>query len=130
MKNPSDLKYNTEHEWVKPDQGGSATVGITHHAQDSMGEITYVELPEIGKEVEKGHHLFSISSAKAFMDLLSPISGDVIEVNEELETNPKAVNESPYRKGWIVKLRMSQPGELDTLMGNIAYEEFVIRETT
>jgi len=130
MKNPSELKYSREHAWVKLGENRTATIGITHHAQDSMGEISYVELPEIGKGIEKEQYLCSISSAKAFVDLVSPISGEVIAINENLELKPTSINESPYGDGWLLKLNISNPEEMDDLMDDKAYEAFVISETT
>jgi glycine cleavage system H protein len=127
--NIKDLKISKEHAWVAVEQPDLVTVGITEFAQDSMGEITYLELPEVGKEVRAGEFLCAIGSSKAFVDLLSPVSGEVVEVNEDLANTPNLVNQSPYEKGWLIKARVSNLGELDALMNNEAYQQFVEEET-
>lgn len=124
-----DLKYNEDHAWVRIETEGKATIGISQFAQDSMGEITSVELPELTQSVEKGQYLCSIGSSKAFVDLLSPISGKVAEINEAVVKTPKLVNESPYDQGWLVKLHISRPEELALLMDSKAYEKFTEGDT-
>lgn len=125
----NDLKISKEHAWVAVEQSDLITIGITEFAQDSMGEITYLELPEVGKGVQAEEFLCAIGSSKAYVDLLSPVSGEVVEVNEELTNTPNLVNQSPYEKGWFVKVRASNLEELDALMDNEAYQQFIEEET-
>jgi glycine cleavage system H protein len=125
MKYPENLKYTKDHAWVRDEGAGTVAIGITFFGQESMGEITFVELPEIDKEIDIEQIIFSIGSSKAFIDIPSPISGKVIMVNEELNTEPTLVNTSPYDQGWIVKMNLSQPAELDSLMDSSAYAAFV-----
>ena len=124
-----NLKISKDHAWVRVEQADLAVIGITQFAQDSMGEITYLELPEIGKEVQAEEFLCAIGSSKAFVDLPSPISGKVVEVNEELSTMPSLVNHSPYDKGWFIKLKASNLEEMNGLMDGEAYAKFIESET-
>jgi len=124
MEIPKDLKYTKEHEWAKIEED-VAIVGITDYAQESLGDVVYVETPEIGADVKKGEELGSIESVKAVSDIFSPVSGEVIEINEELSDHPEYINQSPYEKGWIVKIRMSTPEEENELMDSSQYEKFV-----
>jgi len=128
MEIPKDLKYTNEHEWARI-EGDVATVGITDYAQESLGDVVYIETPEIGTEVKKGEEFGSIESVKAVSDVFSPISGEIIEVNEELADHPEYINQSPYDKGWIVKIKISKPEEADELMDGTKYEEFVKKES-
>jgi len=128
MEIPKDLKYTNEHEWARI-EGDVATVGITDYAQESLGDVVYIETPEIGTEVKKGEEFGSIESVKAVSDVFSPISGEIIEVNEELADHPEYINQSPYDKGWIVKIKISNPEEADELMDSTKYEEFVKKES-
>jgi glycine cleavage system H protein len=128
MNNPRNLKYNIDHVWVKTQGGNSATIGITDFAKESMGEITYVELPHIGTTVGKGEFLCTIASQKTMVDLPSPLSGEVLSVNEELETEPQLINESPYEQGWLIGFNASKPEELDDLMSSEGYEKFLEAE--
>jgi glycine cleavage system H protein len=125
MKYPENLKYTKDHAWVRDEGNGTAAIGITFFGQESMGEITFVELPEIDKEIEIDQIIFSIGSSKAFIDIPSPISGKVVMVNEELNTEPTLINTSPYESGWIVKMNLSHPAELESLMDSSAYEAFI-----
>ncbi|MED6219141.1 NAD-dependent glutamate dehydrogenase [Stylosanthes scabra] len=118
-----DLKYCDSHEWVKVD-GKSATVGITDHAQDHLGDVVYVELPEVGKSVTQGESFGAVESVKATSDINSPVSGKVVEVNEELNSSPGLVNSSPYKDGWIIKVEVSDSGELNNLMDSEQYSKF------
>ncbi|KAF9602971.1 hypothetical protein IFM89_032974 [Coptis chinensis] len=118
-----ELKYCNSHEWVKAD-GNSATVGITDHAQDHLGDVVYVELPEVGDVVTQGNHFGSVESVKATSDINSPISGKVVEVNEELSSSPGLVNASPFEKGWMIKVEMSDVGEVNSLMDSEKYSKF------
>ncbi|KAL1830802.1 hypothetical protein DCAR_0100745 [Daucus carota subsp. sativus] len=122
-----DLKYADSHEWVKV-QGNSATVGITDHAQDHLGDVVYVELPEVGTDVTQGNSFGAVESVKATSDINSPVSGKVVEVNEELNDSPALVNASPYEKGWIIKVELSNNDELKSLMDSDGYSKFCDEE--
>ncbi|KAF2282974.1 hypothetical protein P3X46_031199 [Hevea brasiliensis] len=122
-----DLKYADSHEWVKVD-GNSATVGITDHAQDHLGDVVYVELPEVGTAVKQGDSFGAVESVKATSDINSPVSGKVVEVNEELNNSPALVNSSPYEKGWIIKVDISNVGELKNLKDSDEYKKFCEEE--
>ncbi|KAM0849999.1 hypothetical protein ACQ4PT_053365 [Festuca glaucescens] len=118
-----DLKYAETHEWVKV-EGDSATVGITDHAQDHLGDVVYVELPEVGACVTQGSNFGAVESVKATSDINSPVSGEVVAVNEELHEKPALVNGSPYEGGWIIKVKVSDAGELNSLMDDEKYSKF------
>ena len=120
MALPETLLYSKEHEWLKID-GDVATIGVTDYAQDSLGDIVYVELPKIGASVAQFGNAGVIESVKAVSDLYSPISGEVVEVNAHLETDPAAVNKAPYDEGWLFKVRLSDPGETANLLGAAEY---------
>ncbi|XP_010941651.1 glycine cleavage system H protein 2, mitochondrial [Elaeis guineensis] len=122
-----DLKYADTHEWVKVD-GTSAAVGITDHAQDHLGDVVYVELPEVGANVTQGKNFGAVESVKATSDINSPVSGEVVEVNTELNSSPGLVNASPYGDGWIIKVKMSDAGELNSLMDSEQYTKFCEEE--
>ncbi|KAK3188920.1 hypothetical protein Dsin_028481 [Dipteronia sinensis] len=122
-----DLKYADSHEWVKVD-GNSATVGITDHAQDHLGDVVYVELPEVGVAVTQGSGFGAVESVKATSDINSPVSGKVVEVNEVLSESPGLVNSSPYEKGWIIKVELQDAGELNNLMDADKYSKFCEEE--
>ncbi|KAK7317900.1 hypothetical protein RJT34_02509 [Clitoria ternatea] len=122
-----DLKYADSHEWVKVD-GKSAIVGITDHAQDHLGDVVYVELPEVGAAVTQGGTFGAVESVKATSDINSPVSGEVVEVNVELNSSPALVNSSPYGNGWIIRVKMSDNGELDNLMDSEQYSKFCEEE--
>ncbi len=117
---PNDRRYTKEHEWVKVD-GGSATVGITDFAQHELGDIVYVELPEIGRAVASGEALGTIESVKAVSELYAPVSGTITEVNKLLSDKPESINLDAHGTGWICKLTLSKPSELDALMDAAAY---------
>ncbi|CAN6483069.1 unnamed protein product [Victoria cruziana] len=118
-----DLMYADSHEWVKVD-GGLATVGITDHAQDHLGDVVYVELPEVGAAVKQGGSFGAVESVKATSDINSPVSGKVVAVNEDLGCSPGLVNASPYDDGWIIKVEMNNQDELKTLMDSDKYVKF------
>lgn len=120
MSYPNDRKYAKSHEWVLVD-GNTATVGITNHAQDALGELVYVDLPEEGDEVTAGESCCEVESTKAVSDVYAPISGTVAAVNEELDGNEETVNSDPHGGGWLLKITMSDPSELDGLMDADAY---------
>ncbi len=124
MASPADRKYTKEHEWVTPD----GTVGITDYAQDQLGDIVFVDLPEPGAAVSAGHKFGEIESVKAVSELFSPVSGEVLERNDGLTDNPQWVNDDPYGDGWMLKVRLSNPGELDELMSADDYEAFLAAE--
>ena len=111
MSVPGDLQYTRTHEWVRR-EGDTATVGITDHAQDELGDVVFVELPEEGATFGAGDAFGTIESVKAVSDLYAPVGGEVVEVNEALDDNPEKINEDPYGDGWIVKLRVSDEGDL------------------
>jgi glycine cleavage system H protein len=119
---PSDLKYHEEHDWARID-GDVATFGITWYAQDQLGEVVFFDPPEVGKTVRKGDPYAEVESVKAVSDVIAPLSGEIVEVNGALSTEPEAINEDPYATGWMVKVRLSDPSELDTLMDAAAYQE-------
>jgi glycine cleavage system H protein len=118
---PANLRYADSHEWVLDNQDGTATVGISDHAQEALGDVVFVELPEVGNTLAKGDEFGVIESVKAASDLYAPVSGEVIEVNEALEDAPETVNESPYEDGWIMKVRLEDTQELDDLLDADAY---------
>lgn len=118
------LKYAESHEWVKV-EGDIAVIGISDFAQHSMGDLSYVDMPSVGDEVAAGEEFGAVESVKAANDLISPVSGTVIEVNEALEDEPELLNEDPYAN-WIIKVQMSEPGEVDSLLDAAAYEKLCI----
>ena len=121
MSNPSDLKYSTSHEWVRLD-GDIATCGITHHAQDALGDVVFVDMPEVGDDVSKGEGAAEIESVKAVSDIYSPVSGEVVEINEAIEDGPETVNTDPYGAGWLFKVRISTPEEVAGMLDADGYE--------
>lgn len=127
MEFPEDLKYSREHEWALV-EGKVATVGITDFAQEKLGDIVFVELPAIGDKVTKDEAMGVVESVKAVSDVYSPVSGTVVEVNDDLPDSPDMINEDPYGDGWIVKIQMSDPTDLDDLMESDAYELFVAEQ--
>jgi glycine cleavage system H protein len=122
LAQPDDLLYSREHEWVKLD-GESATIGVTDYAQESLGDIVYVELPKIGTEIEQFFNVGVIESVKAVSDLFTPMSGKVVEINETLEGDPAAVNREPYGAGWLFKLKLLDLEEAKSLLNAAAYEK-------
>lgn len=124
---PKDRKYTKTHEWIKI-ENNEAVIGITDHAQDSLGDITFIELPKVGAKLKKNGECGVIESVKAASDLYSPASGSVIEVNEALETTPEDVNNDPYEKGWIFKISGVNQSEIADLMDAAAYEAFLETE--
>ncbi|MDH5638025.1 MAG: glycine cleavage system protein GcvH [Nitrospinota bacterium] len=116
MEFPKDLKYSKEHEWVRVEDGDTAIIGITDFAQDELGDIVFVEAPKVGRDLKAGESFGVAESVKTVSDLYSPVAGQVIEVNPELEGSPELVNESPFDKGWIIKLKMEDPKELENLL--------------
>jgi glycine cleavage system H protein len=127
MEFPEDLKYSKEHEWVLVEDK-VATVGITDYAQDQLGDIVFVEMPAIGDKVSKEDAFGVVESVKAVSDIYAPVSGKVLEVNDDLPDNPEMVNEDPYGDGWMIKIEMNDPEELQDLMTAAEYEEYVAEE--
>lgn len=127
MEFPKDLKYTKEHEWVKV-EGNIATVGITDYAQDSLGDVVYVELPPEGGTVTKNEPFGVVESVKAVSDLYSPISGSVHEVNDAIIDSPEAINEDPYGDAWMIKVEIGNPGDLSDLMSPDEYQKFIEEE--
>jgi glycine cleavage system H protein len=122
-ENPKDLKYTKDHEWARP--GKSVVVGITDYAQESLGDVVYVELPKVGANVTQGHSFGVIESTKAVSELYAPLSGKVAKVNDELTNAPQTVNQDPYGQGWLIEIEPSDPKQLDGLMDSAAYEVLV-----
>ena len=120
----SGLKYSKDHEWVRVD-GDVGTVGISDYAQEQLGDVVYVELPEVGTTVAQNEEAAVVESVKAASEVYAPVSGEVVEVNQALEDDPALVNGDPTGEGWFLKLRISAPGELDGLMDEAAYAEYV-----
>ena len=121
---PTDRKYTPEHEWVKLD-GDTAVVGITHFAQDQLGDVVYVELPKVGERVEMMKPFGVIESVKTASDLYAPVTGTVVEVNTDLTDQPQSVNDAPYEAGWLIKVKPDSAGEMDALMSADQYAELV-----
>jgi glycine cleavage system H protein len=126
MSYPSDFKYTKEHEWIKPD-GSNATIGITHYAQESLGDIVFVDLPKPDAELIAGKTFGSVESVKAVSDLYAPASGTVIEVNGDLATAPEKINKDAHG-AWMLKMKLKNPGELNALLSAADYEKFVAEE--
>jgi glycine cleavage system H protein len=126
MSYPTDFKYTKEHEWIKA-EGDSATVGITSHAQDSLGDIVFVELPKVGAAIAQGKVFGSVESVKAVSDLYAPASGTVSAVNGELATAPEKINQDAH-SAWMIKITLGAPSELDSLLSAADYERFVAEE--
>lgn len=118
---PSNLKYADSHEWVLDNGDGTVTVGISDHAQELLGDVVYLELPDVGSETTATEQFSLVESVKAASDIYAPVSGEVVEVNEALDDSPELVNESPYGDAWIAKIKLSDPSELDKLLDADAY---------
>jgi glycine cleavage system H protein len=118
---PDDLKYHPEHDWARI-EGDEAVFGVTWYAQDALGEVVFYDPPEVGSTVAKDQAYTEVESVKAVSDVFAPLSGEITEVNGELNDNPEAINEDPYGAGWLVKVRLSDPSEVDTLLDVDAYK--------
>jgi glycine cleavage system H protein len=118
---PDDLLYHAEHDWVRID-GDIGTFGITWYAQDALGEVVFFDPPAVGTTVTKDESYTEVESVKAVSDVIAPLSGEIVEVNEALGSSPEAINTDPYGEGWIVKVRLSDPGETDALMDSATYQ--------
>ncbi|AKG07517.1 glycine cleavage system protein H [Moraxella bovoculi] len=119
---PSDLKYVASHEWLKLEDGGIITVGITDHAQDLLGDVVFVELPEVGRTVSADEEIAVVESVKAASDVYAPIAGEIVEINDELVDSPELANEDPYGKAWFFKIKPTNPADYDGLMTADEYE--------
>jgi len=126
MPYPTDYKYTKEHEWIKAD-GKTATIGITNHAQESLGDIVFVDLPKVGSEIASGKSFGSVESVKAVSDLYAPVSGTVTEVNPDLATAPEKINQDAH-SAWMIKITLKDPAELNSLLSPADYEKFVAEE--
>jgi glycine cleavage system H protein len=124
MNYPENYRYTKEHEWAKV-EGDIATIGITYHAQKELGDIVYVDLPKVGAAVDQGKTLGSVESVKAVSDIYSPISGEVTEINESLAAAPEKLNEDPHGDAWLVKLKISAPDQVASLLSAKDYQEYV-----
>lgn len=124
MNFPDDLRYTREHEWARR-KGKNIAVGITEYAQDQLGDVVYLELPDVGDPVKKGESFGVVESTKAVSELFAPVSGKVVEVNDPLADAPETINEDPYEEGWMVVIEPSDPAELDALMDAKAYQAFL-----
>ena len=122
---PGDLQYTEEHEWLRKEEDGTVTIGITDHAQSALGDLVYVELPEVGQDVENGGEMAVVESVKAASDVYAPISGVVVAVNEELADDPEKINSDPYGEGWIVRLQPTGVIDEDELMMPDAYQDLL-----
>jgi glycine cleavage system H protein len=125
--NPKNLKYHKDHDWARVD-GETAVFGITSYAAEALGDIVFIELPEAGTEVTSGSSYSEVESVKAVSDVTAPLSGTVIEVNEDVVDAPEVINESPYEEGWLIKIKLSEPSEIDDLMSAEEYEELLAEE--
>lgn len=127
MDFPKELKYHKEHTWVKV-EGNRALIGITEHAQEELGDIVYVELPERGTDAEQDESFGTVESAKAISELFSPISGRVVDINEDLADQPELINDDPYDSGWMVEVEMSDPAEVNNLLSSDQYRKYIEEE--
>src|SRR5262245_27786737 len=128
MEFPEDLKYTREHEWVSI-EGSVATIGITDHAQEQLGDVVFVELPGVGDRIEKADAFGVVESTKAVSDVYAPLSGEVTEVNDDLPDNPELINEDPYGDGWMVKITIGDRADLDDLMRAEEYRQYIEKST-
>jgi len=124
---PDDLHYSKDHEWVRV-EGNVAVVGITDYAQDSLGDVVYVELPKVGDDFAANESFGSVESVKAVSEVFSPLSGEVVGINESLADEPERVNTDPYGEGWMIRVEMSKPGEVDSMLTAAEYEDFTKAE--
>jgi glycine cleavage system H protein len=122
---PAELKYAETHEWVSLEDDGTVVVGITDHAQDALGDIVYVELPEVGASADSGGEVAVVESVKAASDIYSPVSGEIVEINSALEDQPETVNQSPYGDGWLFRVKLAEPEDIQSLMDADAYKAMI-----
>jgi glycine cleavage system H protein len=124
---PDDLHYSKDHEWVRVD-GNVAVVGITDYAQESLGDVVYVELPKVGDDFAANESFGSVESVKAVSEVFSPVTGEIVGTNEALADTPEKVNQDPYGDGWMIRIQMSNPGEVDSMLTAAEYEDFTKAE--
>jgi glycine cleavage system H protein len=122
VANPDDVRYHPDHDWARV-EGDTATLGVTDYAQEQLGEVVFFDPPEVGKSVSKDAPYAEVESVKAVSDVIAPLSGEIVEVNEALGDSPEKINEDPYGEGWLVKIRLSDPTEVDDLLDRATYEE-------
>ena len=127
MSIPEDLRYTREHEWARR-KGKNVAVGITEYAQDQLGDVVYLELPDVGDPVKKGESFGVVESTKAVSELFAPVSGKIVEVNDPLADAPETINEDPYEEGWMIQVEMSSPAEVNDLLAAAGYSKFVEEE--
>jgi glycine cleavage system H protein len=127
MAYPKEFRYTDQHEWVKVD-GDAATVGITDYAQQELGDVVFVELPKTGTKVTAGKSFGTVESVKAVSELYAPVSGEVAEINQELHDTPEKINSDPHGGAWLIKVRLANPAEVNTLMDATAYEKFIVEK--
>lgn len=120
-----DLRYAKSHEWAKLEGDDTVVVGITHHAQEALGDVVYVDLPEVGKQIEAGDAFGSVESVKAVSDVYAPVSGEIVEVNSELTESPGLVNKAPFDEGWMLKLKLKNPAEVESLLNAASYKQYI-----
>jgi len=125
---PAELKYSTDHEWVRLEDDGTAFIGITDHAQEALGDLVFVEAPETGSTFAVGESFGVVESVKAASDVLSPLNGEVLEANKALDDAPEKVNSDPYGDGWLVRMQPADPADLDQLLDASAYQQFLANE--
>ena len=119
---PDDLLYTKDHEWIRQEADGTCFVGITHHAQDSLGDVTFVEMPSIGQSFDRGSVFGVVESVKAASDLYMPVNGDIIEINDDLNDSPENVNNDPYNAGWMIKIKPNEETTTDDLLNSESYK--------
>ena len=125
---PEDLHYSKDHEWVRVD-GDQAIIGITDYAQNSLGDVVYVELPKAGEEFAANEPFGSVESVKAVSEVFTPVAGEIVKINESLADEPETVNSDPYGNGWMIRVKMKNPGEVDSLLTAAEYEDFTKAES-
>ncbi len=121
-QSPAELRYVSSHEWIRVEDDGTATIGITNHAQEALGDVVFVELPEVGAQLGAGDEAGVVESVKAASDIYAPIGGEIIAVNDNLEDNPEVINEDPYGDGWFFKMRLDDPSSIDELLTAEQYD--------
>ena len=119
---PDDLLYTKDHEWIRQEADGTCVVGITHHAQDSLGDVTFVEMPSIGQSFDRGSVFGVVESVKVASDLYMPVNGDIIEINDDLNDSPENVNNDPYNAGWMIKIKPNEETTTDDLLNSESYK--------
>jgi glycine cleavage system H protein len=128
MSSPNELRYTREHEWARVESDGTVTIGITNHAQDALGDVVFVELPEVGDTYDAEGKFGVVESVKTVSDLYSPCSGQIVAINEDLENAPEGVNEDPYGSGWIIRIKPTEMSDIDSLLSAADYDAFVAEE--